>query len=127
MTEYRSYYDSVILREMLRKDKHGEYSFTDIYNIVRKRGRVKGEKKAPGKNTVQSHLNRMVEGKTLMRHKGHNVFNRTLYTLSPHAKSLGGKYLKHLDAIRDGTYKPKRTYLTSESFLSKLKADQGLV
>lgn len=113
MTEYRSYYDSVILQEMLRSDKYRQYSFTDIYNIVKKRGRVKGRKKAPGKNTVQKHLDRLVESKTLVKNKGHNVFNRTLYGLSPHVKrSLGGEYLKHIKAIRHGTYKIKDSSFT---------------
>jgi hypothetical protein len=67
---------------MFRMDK-GEYSATDIYEIIRKYGRPKGKKGVPGKDTVQRHINNMVEWNLIeMRRKG-GLFNKTLYKLSP--------------------------------------------
>ena len=82
MVKYRASYDNIIIHVMFRKDKSGQYSATDIYNIVKRYGRPKGKKKVPGKDTVQRHLDRMVEAKILVKHKEGKLFNKTLYSLS---------------------------------------------
>jgi hypothetical protein len=83
MVRYRQDYDSVIVQVMFVKDRFGQYSFTDIYNIVKKY--AKGNPKV-GKNTIQTHLNKMVEGHVLVRlPKEGRRYNKTLYVLSPRA------------------------------------------
>jgi hypothetical protein len=83
MVKYRESYDNAIVHVMFRKNKSGQYSATDIYEIVRKYGRPKGKKKVPGKDTVQRHLDRLVEEKWLVKRKKGGLFNKTLYNLSP--------------------------------------------
>lgn len=83
MTEYRSLYDSLIIQYMLAKDKSGQYSATEIYNMIKKYGKPKGKKKVPGKDTIQRHLKIMVEANVLVRCKEGGLFNKTLYNLSP--------------------------------------------
>jgi hypothetical protein len=68
---------------MFRKDKSGQYSFSDIYDMIRKCGYPK-----VGKDTVQRHLNKMVEGHMLVRlPKEGRQYNKTLYVLSPEVVS----------------------------------------
>jgi hypothetical protein len=83
MVRYRESYDNLVLQMMFRKNKSGEYSATDIYDIVRIYGRPKGKKRIPGKDTVQRHINRMVEGNLIVIRKKGGLFNKTLYKLSP--------------------------------------------
>jgi hypothetical protein len=83
MVEYRHSYDNIIVHIMFIQNKTGQYSATDVYNIVRKYGRSKGRKQVPGKDTVQRHLYRLVEAKYLVKHKEAGPFNKTLYSLSP--------------------------------------------
>jgi hypothetical protein len=83
MVKYRESYDNTIVHVMFRQNKSGQYSATDIYNIVRKYGRPKGKKKVPGKDTVQRHLDKLVEGNWLKKSKKGGLFNKTLYSLSP--------------------------------------------
>jgi hypothetical protein len=54
-------------------------SFTDIYRVVAKLGNPK-----VGKDTVQRHLNRLVEDKVIVRLQWEGrQYNKTLYVLSP--------------------------------------------
>jgi hypothetical protein len=83
MVRYRENYDNLVLQMMFRKNKSGEYSATDIYHIIRIYGRPKGKKRVPGKDTVQRHINRMVEGNQIVIRRKGGLFNKTLYKLSP--------------------------------------------
>lgn len=82
MVEYKEDYDRVIVNAIYRTDRLGEYSFTDIYNIVRQ---SKWGNPNVGKDTVQRHLNKLVEeDKVLVRlPKGGRRYNKTLYMISP--------------------------------------------
>jgi hypothetical protein len=89
MVKYRQDYDSVIVRAMISKDRSGQYSFTDIYNIVRKY--TNGNPNV-GKDTIQTHLNKMVKDQILvMLPKGGKRYNKTLYMLSPQIISWSKK------------------------------------
>jgi hypothetical protein len=94
MVEYREDYDNIVVQMMFRKykseeNKSGEYSATDIYEIIRRYGRHRSKKrvsekeKTPGKDTVQRHINRMIEQKKLVLRRKGGLFNKTLYKLSP--------------------------------------------
>jgi hypothetical protein len=83
MVRYRGDYNNLVAQIMFREDKSGEYSATDIYNIIRKYGRPKGKKRVPGKDTVQRHIDEMVEGNLIVICKKGGLFNKTLYKLTP--------------------------------------------
>jgi hypothetical protein len=98
MVGYREDYDNIVAQVMFRKhksgeNKSGEYSATDIYDIIRRYGKHRNKKrmpgraprreKAPGKDTVQRHINRMIEENMLILSRKGGLFNKTLYKLSP--------------------------------------------
>lgn len=100
MVVYRRFYDSIIVDRMaksyiyrtvdklrryrlggipIREDEPGEikpHSFTDIYNIVKEKN------PKVSKETIQTHLDRMIEEHTLERlpRQGER-YNKTLYAL----------------------------------------------
>jgi len=79
MVEYRRAYDGIIMESMIKNDKNGQYSFTDIYGMIKKSGYPN-----VGKDTVQRHLNRLVKWQMLVRlPKEGRRYNKTLYVLSP--------------------------------------------
>jgi hypothetical protein len=93
MVGYREDYDHIVVQMMFRKHKSGEYSATDIYDIIRKYGKHRNKKrmpgraqrreKTPGKDTVQRHIKRMIEENMLILSRKGGLFNKTLYKLSP--------------------------------------------
>jgi Fe2+ or Zn2+ uptake regulation protein len=85
MVRYRDDYDSYITIYLLQTDDAYRpifRSFTDIYRIVARYGNPK-----VGKDTVQRHLNRLVENKMIVRLQWEGrQYNKTLYMLSPKGK-----------------------------------------
>ena len=83
MVRYRDDYDRYITIYLLHSSDDAKApiprSFTDIYRIVARSGNPK-----VGKDTVQRHLNRLVEEKTIVKLQWEGrQYNKTLYILSP--------------------------------------------
>jgi hypothetical protein len=83
LVRYRDDYDRYITIYLLHSIDDAKApiprSFTDIYRIVTRSGNPK-----VGKDTVQRHLNRLVEEKTIVKlQREGRQYNKTLYILSP--------------------------------------------
>ena len=93
MVRYRRIYDSAIVFFLLdRNDASGRaipQSFTDIYKMIVNMGYPK-----VGKDTIQRHLNKLIEDQWVVKlpkeGRGRR-YNKTLYIYSPKTKAMIGQ------------------------------------